>query len=159
MVLEYRCIQTPPFFVAVINISLAGPRNKMLDALIAHALGKGHVIAAGNVDPTAPPAHPAALPNVVVVTAVDRKTHVYRYANQGRYITVSVHGVDVTAAAPGGRIGSYSGTSFATPHIAARMVCCAKSVSTAILQKCMAALAKRQKMGRKRKVWICLLGM
>lgn len=133
--------------VAVINISLAGPRNKILDALIARALGKGHVIvaAAGNGGPTAPPAYPAALPNVVAVTAVDRKMHVYRYANQGRYITVSAHGVDVAAAAPGGGIGSYSGTSFATPHIAAWMARCAKSVSTATRQKCMAALAKSAK--------------
>lgn len=133
--------------VAVINMSLAGPRNKILDALIARALGKGHVIvaAAGNGGPTAPPAYPAALPNVVAVTAVDRKLHVYRYANQGRYITVSAHGVDVTAAAPGGGTGSYSGTSFATPHIAAWMARCAKSVSTTTRQKCMAALAKSAK--------------
>lgn len=133
--------------VAVINISLAGPRNKILDTLIARALGKGHVIvaAAGNGGPTAPPAYPAALPNVVAVTAVDRKLHVYRYANQGRYITVSAHGVDVTAAAPGGGTGSYSGTSFATPHIAAWLARCAKTVSIANRQKCMNALAKSAK--------------
>lgn len=133
--------------VAVINMSLAGPRNKILDTLIARALGKGHVIvaAAGNGGPTAPPAYPAALPDVVAVTAVDRKLQVYRYANQGRYITVSAHGVDVTAAAPGGGTGSYSGTSFATPHIAAWMARCAKSVSTTTRQKCMAALAKSAK--------------
>lgn len=133
--------------VPVINISLAGPRNKILDALIARALAKGHVIvaAAGNGGPTAPPAYPAALPNVVAVTAVDRKMHVYRYANQGRYITVSARGVDVTAAAPGGGTGSYSGTSFATPHIAAWMARCAKSVSTTTRAKCMAALAKSAK--------------
>jgi hypothetical protein len=133
--------------VPVINISLAGPRNKILDALIARALAKGHVIvaAAGNGGPTAPPAYPAALPNVVAVTAVDRNLHVYRYANQGRYITVSAYGVDVTAAAPGGGTGSYSGTSFATPHIAAWMARCAKSVSPTTRQKCMAALAKSAK--------------
>lgn len=133
--------------VPVINISLAGPRNKILDKLISRAVGKGHVIvaAAGNGGPTAPPAYPAALPNVVAVTAVDRKMHVYRYANQGGYITVSAHGVDVTAAAPGGGIGSYSGTSFATPHIAAWLARCAKSISTATRAKCVAALAKSAK--------------
>ena len=130
--------------VVVINISLTGPRNKILDALIARALEKGHVIvaAAGNGGPTAPPAYPAALPNVIAVTAVDRNLRVYRYANQGRYITVSAHGVGVTAAAPGGGTGSYTGTSFATPHIATWMARCAKTVSTAIRQKCMTALAK-----------------
>lgn len=133
--------------VAVINISLAGPHNKILDQLIARALAKGHVIvaAAGNGGPTAPPAYPAALPGVVAVTAVDRDLHVYRYANQGSYITVSARGVDVTAAAPGGGIGSYSGTSFATPHVAAWLARCTKSIGTANRQKCMAALAKSAK--------------
>jgi Subtilase family len=133
--------------VVVINISLAGPRNAILDTLIARSIGKGHVIvaAAGNGGPTAPPAYPAALPNVVAVTAVDRNLRVYRYANRGRYITVSARGVDVTAAAPGGGTSSYSGTSFATPHIAAWMARCAKSLSAATRQKCVAALAKNAK--------------
>lgn len=133
--------------VPVINISLAGPRNKILDRLISRAVDKGYVIvaAAGNGGPTAPPAYPAALPNVVAVTAVDRKLHVYRYANQGGYITVSAQGVDVSAAAPGGGIGNYTGTSFATPHIAAWMARCAKSISSATRTKCIAALAKSAK--------------
>jgi hypothetical protein len=133
--------------VVVINISLAGPRNKILDALVARAIGEGHIIvaAAGNGGPTAPPAYPAALPNVIAVTAVDRNLRIYRYANQGRYITVSARGVDVTAAAPGGSTSSYSGTSFATPHIAAWMARCAKSVNVATRQKCIASLAKNAK--------------
>ena len=133
--------------VPVINISLAGPRNKILDKLISRAVSKGHVIvaAAGNGGPTAPPAYPAALPNVVAVTAVDRKLQVYRYANQGGYITVSAYGVDVPAAAPGGGIGSYSGTSFATPHIAAWLARCAKSINSTTRSKCISALAKSAK--------------
>jgi hypothetical protein len=133
--------------VVVINISLAGPRNAILDALVARSIGKGHIIvaAAGNGGPTAPPAYPAALPNVVAVTAVDRNMRIYRYANQGRYITVAARGVDVTAAAPGGGGSSYSGTSFATPHIAAWMARCAKSVGAATRQKCMASLEKSAK--------------
>ena len=133
--------------VVVINISLAGPRNSILDELVARTIGKGHIIvaAAGNGGPTAPPAYPAALPNVVAVTAVDRKLKVYRYANQGRYITVSALGVDVTAAAPGGGSSSYSGTSFATPHIAAWMARCAPSLSAAARKKCIASLEKSAK--------------
>jgi Subtilase family len=133
--------------VVVINISLAGPRNTILDTLVARTIGKGHIIvaAAGNGGPTAPPAYPAALPDVVAVTAVDRNLRVYRYANQGRYITVSAHGVNVKAAAPGGGISSYSGTSFATPHIAAWMARCAKSLNATARKKCMAAMEKNAK--------------
>jgi subtilisin family serine protease len=112
--------------VAVINISLAGPRNRILDALVRKASSMGYVIvaAAGNGGPGAPPAYPAALPEVVAVTAVDESRRIYRYANQGDYIRVAAIGVDVAAAAPGGATVRQSGTSFATPHIAVWMARC-----------------------------------
>ena len=112
--------------VPVVNISLSGPRNAILDRLVQRTIANGTVIvaAAGNGGPTAPPAYPAALRNVVAVTAVDRNNRVYRYANQGRYIAVSARGVDEPAARVGGGIAHYSGTSFATPHVAAWMARC-----------------------------------
>ena len=74
--------------------------------------------------PSAPPAYPAAVPGVVAVTAVDGRQQVYRYANRGRYITVAARGVDVVAAhAPGG-LARFSGTSFASPHVAAWIARC-----------------------------------
>ena len=118
--------------VPVINISLAGPRNAVLDALFARALANGHVIvaAAGNGGPSAPPAYPAALDGVVAVTAVDAQHHIYRYANRGDYVRVSAIGVAVPTAAPGGMQAMQSGTSFAAPHIAARLARCATRITT-----------------------------
>ena len=112
--------------IAVVNISLAGPRNAILDRLIERASARGMVIvaAAGNGGPTAPPAYPAALGSVVAVTAVDAQSRIYRYANQGAYIAVAARGVSEPAANSGGGIGSYSGTSFATPHIAVWLARC-----------------------------------
>jgi hypothetical protein len=112
--------------ITVVNISLAGPRNAILDRLIERASAHGMIIvaAAGNGGPTAPPAYPAALGPVVAVTAVDAQSHIYRYANQGDYIAVAARGVSEPAASPDGTIGRYSGTSFATPHIAAWMARC-----------------------------------
>lgn len=112
--------------VAVVNISLAGPRNAILDRLIERASAKGMVVvaAAGNGGPTAPPAYPAALGSVVAVTAVDAASHVYRYANQGSYIAVAARGVSEPAARAAGGIARFSGTSFATPHISAWMARC-----------------------------------
>ena len=65
------------------------------------------VAAAGNGGPTAPPAYPAALRPVVAVTAVDSKDHIYRYANQGRYIMVAAPGVDEPAADARGGISLF----------------------------------------------------
>ncbi|MFM5883864.1 MAG: S8 family serine peptidase [Novosphingobium sp.] len=119
--------------VPTINMSLAGPRNAILDQLIRDALAGGHMIvaAAGNGGPNAPPAYPAAVPGVVAVTAVDSNQRVYRYANRGRYITVAARGVDVVAAnAPGG-VARFTGTSFATPHVAAWLALCRAAGSSA----------------------------
>lgn len=110
----------------VINMSLAGPRNAILDTMILRAIRKGAVVvaSAGNGGPSAPPAYPAALPQVIAVTAVDEHDRAYRYANQGRYITVAARGVHEPAASARGGFGYYSGTSFATPHVAAWMARC-----------------------------------
>lgn len=129
--LEWTLAQGAP----TINMSLAGPRNAILDRLIRDALAGGRTIvaAAGNGGPTAPPAYPAAVPGVVAVTAVDKDLRIYRYANRGRYITVAAHGVDVVAAnAPGG-YARFTGTSFATPHVTGWLARCrsaGKSAST-----------------------------
>lgn len=112
--------------VPVVNMSLSGPRNAILDRLVAQAVGRGTLIvaAAGNGGPSAPPAYPAALRPVVAVTAVDGDKRVYRYANQGPYITVAAYGVGQPAADTGGGISRFDGTSFATPHVAAWMARC-----------------------------------
>ncbi len=112
--------------IPVVNMSLSGPRNAILDKLIERTSAKGTVIvaAAGNSGPTAPPAYPAALPSVVAVTAVDAKMRVYRYANQGKYLDVASRGVNEPAAKASGGTALFSGTSFATPHVAAWLARC-----------------------------------
>ncbi len=120
--------------ITVVNISLAGPRNAILDRLIERAIARGMVIvaAAGNGGPAAPPAYPAALASVVAVTAVDGQSRVYRYANQGHYIAVAARGVDEPAAASGGGVALYSGTSIATPRIAAWMARCLTGTAASV---------------------------
>ena len=107
--------------VRVVNISLSGEANSLLDIAAQRAAAKGAVLvaAAGNGGPGAPPAYPAALPGVIAVTAVDQEGRVYPKANQGSYIAFSAPGVRIWAPAPDA-LGEYlTGTSVAAPFMAA----------------------------------------
>jgi hypothetical protein len=68
---------------------------------------------------------------------------IYRYANQGRYIRVASRGVAISAAAIDGGVSSFSGTSFASPFVAARIARCMKRIITADAGKtCVASLER-----------------
>jgi subtilisin family serine protease len=100
---------------AVINVSLAGPPNAAVAAVVSRlaALDVVIVAAAGNDGPAAPPAYPAAYPGVVAVTAVDYGGRIWRLANRGDYLDAAALGVDVKLE---GR--TVSGTSYAAPVVA-----------------------------------------
>lgn len=109
--------------VAVINISLAGPHNPAVAATIAKLTRRGHIVvaAAGNDGPAAPPVFPSAYTGVIAVTAVDGADHVYRYANRGQQVDFAARGVSIRSIDAKGRATNASGTSFASPVIAARL--------------------------------------
>ena len=104
--------------VHVINMSIAGPDNKIVRLAMEQARWQGLILvaAAGNNGSTAEPAYPAAYPDVIAVTAVDAEKRIYKHANRGRYIDFAAPGVRIWTASPGG--GRYqSGTSFASPYV------------------------------------------
>ena len=103
----------------VMNMSLAGPRDPLVEKAVAAATAKGVVVvaAAGNNGDKAPPAYPAAYRDVIAVTAIDARDQLYARANHGRYIAVAAPGVDVLALARGQGHDLQSGTSFAAAHV------------------------------------------
>ncbi|MBT4521022.1 MAG: S8 family serine peptidase [Halieaceae bacterium] len=103
--------------VEVVNISLAGPPNRLLKTALDRAVERGVLIlaAAGNGGPTARPMYPAAYPSVVALTAVDSRGKVYRLANRGAYVDLAAPGVGLLHARAGGGYTASSGTSFAVP--------------------------------------------
>lgn len=103
--------------VDVVNISLAGPPNRLLEKALERAADQEMVVmaAAGNGGPVARPMYPAAYDSVVAVTAVDASQQVFRLANRGDYLALAAPGVDLRHAAPGGGYAASSGTSFAVP--------------------------------------------
>jgi subtilisin family serine protease len=107
--------------VGVINMSLAGPANRVLEAAIAALAARGVIVVAavGNNGPSGEPLYPAAYPNVVGVTAVDVAHRIYRYANRGPCVDFAAPGVDVPVARSSGGYRELTGTSVAAPHAAA----------------------------------------
>jgi len=107
--------------VDVINLSLAGPDNKVLERSVARASEADVLLvaAAGNEGPRAGPVFPAAYPSVLAVTAVDRNKKPYRRAGQGEHIDIAAPGVDVWTAASISGARLKTGTSFAAPFVSA----------------------------------------
>ncbi len=103
--------------VDVINLSLAGPPNRLLETALKRAADRDVTVlaAAGNGGPIAAPMYPAAYNSVVAVTAVDRSGKAYRLANRGDYLDLAAPGVGVLHARVGGGYTASSGTSFAVP--------------------------------------------
>ena len=106
--------------VDIVNVSLAGPRNRLLDRGLGHAAASNMIMvaAAGNDGPAAPPLYPAAFPFVLAVTAVDRDLDVYARAVRGDHIDLAAPGVDLLLESEGG-LQIVSGTSAAAPFVTA----------------------------------------
>jgi subtilisin family serine protease len=107
--------------VPVINVSLVGPPNLLLEHAVAALTGQGFVLVAavGNDGPAAPPLYPASYPHVVGVTGVDAHNKALIEAARGPQVMFASPGADLAAA--GGEHGycAVRGTSFAAPIVAA----------------------------------------
>lgn len=112
----------------VINLSLGGPQKSQVQVdAVNHALSKGVFIAAANGnDPRQPIGYPAAIPGVFAVSATDSQNHIAQFSTRGPQTAIGAPGVDIlqqtvcngrSADCP--NYAKYSGTSMATPHVAA----------------------------------------
>jgi hypothetical protein len=110
--------------VQVINISLVGPPNQVLERAIRALQARGiQVVAAvGNDGPAAPPQYPASYPGVVSVTAVDASGRALPEAGKPLHLDFAAPGADMAAALPGKGFAKVRGTSFASPLVAARLL-------------------------------------
>jgi thermitase len=108
----------------VISMSLGGPPSETIAAAAKSAFARGGrsgsllVAAAGN-DGDATLSFPAALPQVVSVAAIGPDDQVAPFSNENADVEVAAAGIDVLSARRGGGYVSESGTSMATPHVAA----------------------------------------
>jgi len=94
----------------IINMSLGGPRDRLLQALLDAALARG-VALVGAADPALPDGgFPASHPGVIAVASDTQ-----RAAPSG---SLRAPGTDVPTSLPGARWGMVSGSSYAAAHVA-----------------------------------------
>jgi hypothetical protein len=108
----------------VINISLVGPSNRLVERAIRAVQARGiEVVAAvGNDGPAAPPQYPASYPGVIAVTGVDSKGRAIPEAGKPTHLDFAAPGADMVAALPDQGYARVRGTSFAAPLAAARLL-------------------------------------
>jgi len=109
--------------VQVINLSLGGSRNALLELVIRKTLESNVAIvaAAGNGGAKAPKSYPAAQEGVIAVSAIDTEGVIANDANQGDYIDLVAPGVDVWVASQKSTGRYASGSSMAAPIVAAAL--------------------------------------
>lgn len=107
--------------VDVINMSLSGPGNELLEVAVNAVAAQDKIIVAavGNNGPAGEPLYPGAYDSVIGVTAVDRDHRIFRNANRGDHVDYAAVGVNVKVAdSTTGGFTIASGTSMASPHVA-----------------------------------------
>jgi subtilisin family serine protease len=130
--------------VPVINVSLVGPKNVLLERVVSALITRGHLIVAavGNDGPAAPPLYPAAYPGVVGVTAVDAHRHVLIEAERGPQVMFAARGADLEAATLEHGHADVRGTSFAAPTVAALLAAFSSAPDPHAADAAIDALAK-----------------
>ncbi len=127
--------------VPVINISLVGPPNALLEKATQVVTRRGHLIVAavGNDGPAAPPLYPAAYAGVVGVSGITPARRALPEAAQGPQVMFTAPGAELAVARPGGGYGTARGTSYAAPIVAGLL---ADALPQAQPQAAAAALAR-----------------
>lgn len=107
--------------IGVVNISLVGPANQVLERVVRVMVARGHLLVAavGNDGPAAPPLYPASYAGVIGVTAIDGQGRVLPEAARGPQVMFAAPGADMVAAGGQGHaLVAVRGTSFAAPIVA-----------------------------------------
>lgn len=105
----------------VINLSLGNYADaQFLHEAIKYAYDKDVVlVAATGNDNTERPGYPAAYPEVLSVSATDYNLNKASFSNYGDYVDVVAPGESIASTYPDNQYAALSGTSMASPHVAA----------------------------------------
>lgn len=106
---------------AVVNLSLTGPTDRAENDAVKRLVAAGVTVvaAAGNDDLDACDYSPASAPEALTVAASGPDDRKAGFSNHGRCVDLYAPGVDVrSAVGTAAGVGTLSGTSLASPHVA-----------------------------------------
>ncbi|MEM8975659.1 MAG: S8 family serine peptidase [Pseudomonadota bacterium] len=103
----------------VINMSLTGPKNALLQDAVANSQAAGTLIVAAVGHPSRSAGYPAKYEGVVGVSAVDSRLRASRRSARGAHVAFAAPGVGLPAAVSGGKVRLVTGSSFAAPFVSA----------------------------------------
>jgi subtilisin family serine protease len=109
--------------VSIINMSLAGPEDRIIGLLLRRAIEKGILIVAADAAKAGDERFPASLAGVVAVSAMSAPAAEAVQAplpsapDAGKGAMIAAPGIGVLATAPGNSYDFFSGNSFAAAHV------------------------------------------
>jgi hypothetical protein len=129
--------------VAVINTSIVGPPNRILESVVRILADRGHLIVAavGNDGPAARPLYPAAYTGTVGVTGVNARRRVLPEAGRGPHVDFAAPGAEMVAAGINSPYAEVRGTSFAAPLVAGLLAAALQHPDPHAAQEAIAGLA------------------
>ncbi len=146
---------------SIVNLSLSGPSNVLLERGVARLeeLGAVVVAAAGN-EGTDEKRYPAAYPSVIGVGAIDSEGRRFVNGNRGAWVELMAPGVDVLSTVPGNAFAFGNGTSLAAAHVTGMLAVLTQATGNAKLARgelfrAVSVRASRSRDARKRLPPVC----
>lgn len=138
--------------IAAVNMSLGGghhsseaacdqadsARKEVIDQL--RAVGIATVVAAGNESRVDGLASPACVSSAISVGATNDSDGVAGFSNSASFLDLLAPGVQILSSVPGGGGATISGTSQATPHVAAAFAILYQHLGSANVEQALSAL-------------------
>ncbi|KAI8991471.1 peptidase S8/S53 domain-containing protein [Mycotypha africana] len=105
---------------SLINISLTGPRSKMIDEVLSMAVREHGIpvfVSAGNTGDDACEYSPSANPDVFAVGASNDRDKIPSFSSYGDCVRVYAPGTNITSSWLEANVQTMDGTSMANPHV------------------------------------------
>lgn len=103
--------------IQVMSMSYGGGYSEVEDDMLQIAWNTGIVLVAAAGNEGSDVIFPAALPNVIAVSAMNMEDEVTSWSNRGPEIDLAAPGSRITSTYLRGTYATWSGTSMATPHV------------------------------------------